>query len=422
MRNIYHIAINGLRVFFAERGNLIGLTVLPIFISVALGIATGNDPGPGFIRIDVIDNNQTEATEQFVQALSDAYGDTVVICPQQQAADNRCRLDTDGELTLDDALQRIDDGVVRAVIELPADFDRAIESLEAVQISYYSREDLTQGASPVRQTLDAVVRRLNAAGIAARVGTEVAARLGPEFSDTEARQEFQQAIYENAQSRLGDPPASVSYTLSAAPEEDATDAANANGFSYSAPGIGAMAVLFTVLGGMATLVRERKNGTLARLMVLPLRRGEILGGRILQYFILGMIQYAILLVLGLAFGVNYGSDPLAFLLLVTAYVLCVTALTFAVATWLRTEAQASSLATLLALTLAPLGGAWWPLNIVPDFMQVIGHLSPVAWVMDGFIDLIFLQGNLLDVLPEIGVLLVATVVLFLFGIWRFRYE
>jgi ABC-type multidrug transport system permease subunit len=54
-------------------------------------------------------------------------------------------------------------------------------------------------------------------------------------------------------------------------------------------------------------------------------------------------------------------------------------------------------------------------------MQFIGHLTPVAWVMDAFRDLLFYGGNLVDVLPEIGVLLAAAAVLFGVGIWRFRY-
>ena len=75
----------------------------------------------------------------------------------------------------------------------------------------------------------------------------------------------------------------------------------------------------------------------------------------------------------------------------------------------------------LALTFASLGGAWWPLEIVPEFMQRIGHLTPVAWVMDAFRDLLFYGGGLSAILPELAVLLGAAVLLFGVGIWRFRY-
>ena len=104
-----------------------------------------------------------------------------------------------------------------------------------------------------------------------------------------------------------------------------------------------------------------------------------------------------------------------------AFVLCITSVTFAIAPVLRSEGQAGVVNQLLALTFAALGGAWWPLEIVPDFMQRLGHLTPVAWAMDAFRQLIFFGGGLAAIAPDLAVLGVASAVLFLVGIWRFRY-
>jgi ABC-type multidrug transport system permease subunit len=54
-------------------------------------------------------------------------------------------------------------------------------------------------------------------------------------------------------------------------------------------------------------------------------------------------------------------------------------------------------------------------------MQFIGHLTPVAWVMDAFRDLLYYGGGIQEIALEIGVLLAAAAVLFGVGIWRFRY-
>jgi ABC-2 type transport system permease protein len=77
---------------------------------------------------------------------------------------------------------------------------------------------------------------------------------------------------------------------------------------------------------------------------------------------------------------------------------------------------------LLGLTLAPLGGAWWPLDIVPEVMRVVGHLSPIAWAMDGFRVLLYEQGTLADVLLPVAVLLALAVVFFAIAIRRFKFE
>jgi ABC-2 type transport system permease protein len=77
---------------------------------------------------------------------------------------------------------------------------------------------------------------------------------------------------------------------------------------------------------------------------------------------------------------------------------------------------------LVGLTLAPLGGAWWSLDIVPEFMRVIGHLSPVAWAMDAFRKLIFENAALVNILPELGILLAFTAAFFVIGVLRFKYD
>lgn len=71
-----------------------------------------------------------------------------------------------------------------------------------------------------------------------------------------------------------------------------------------------------------------------------------------------MIQYLIVFIVGYFVGVDFGNSPLALLLIAVAFVLCITALTFAIAPHISSEGQANGMARLLGLSLAPLGGAW----------------------------------------------------------------
>jgi ABC-2 type transport system permease protein len=183
-----------------------------------------------------------------------------------------------------------------------------------------------------------------------------------------------------------------------------------------------MYVMFAVFPAAVALLTERKQWTLQRLVTMPVTRAQILGGKLLARFILGMIQYGIVFAFGYMLGVRYGSDPIAIVLTMAAFVLCITALTLALTTLLKNESQASAITLLLSITLAPLGGAWWPLEIVPSWMQTLGHVSPVAWAMDSYTELIFFGGRLVDVLPYIGVLLGMMAVFFAFGVARFKYE
>lgn len=416
--NIINIALNDLRIFFSERGNIIGLTVVPIFMSLALGIAFGGSFGGGGsnsepvkYHLDVIDNDQSDLSAEFIERLRES--DILILCPM----DENCKLDGD-TLDVETSIQRLEDNTATASLVIPQGFEADLQNLQEVSITYYTNENLQSG-TPVGTAVTAVIERMNSASVAGRIGALVGDGLGDGFASESERDTFSQAVYDRAAELIDNQPIVIRYILTEQGEVSAAEAGT--GFGQSIPGIGAMQVLFTVLGGLVTLIRERKQWTIQRLAVLPISRAEILGGKILSYFVLGMIQYAILLVVGLIVGVDYGDSILALLLLVSAFVLCSTALTFAVATRVTSEDQANSLSTLLGLLLAPLGGAWWPLAIVPDFMRTLGHISPVAWVMDGFNKLIFYGGGLVDILPEVGVLLVASIVLFVIGVRGFEF-
>jgi ABC-2 type transport system permease protein len=104
------------------------------------------------------------------------------------------------------------------------------------------------------------------------------------------------------------------------------------------------------------------------------------------------------------------------------FTLAATALGLALATLVRTSEQAGNIALLMAMILAPIGGAWWPMEIVPDVMKTVGHISPTAWAMDAFQEMMFYDGGVIDILPMVGVLLAMAVVFFAFGVWNFEYE
>ncbi|MCA9887450.1 MAG: ABC transporter permease, partial [Anaerolineae bacterium] len=94
------------------------------------------------------------------------------------------------------------------------------------------------------------------------------------------------------------------------------------------------------------------------------------------------------------------------------------------ATVVRSPGQASALSTFLGLTLAALGGAWWSLELpfIPQIMRTISLFSPVTYAMNGFNQLLYYRGTLVDVIVPVGILLVVSAVFFFFGIRNFKYE
>ncbi|MXY91897.1 MAG: ABC transporter permease [Caldilineaceae bacterium SB0670_bin_27] len=422
MRSILTIILNDLKIYSSQRGNLVGLLVIPVLLTVVIGWSLGRigGGGPTRLRVDLIDLDGSDMSAQLIEELR-AANDALVLCPPDNDADDYCRLE-DEPLDMDRAIERARSGRTSALIAIPAGYAAALNDFQTVTIDYYSRSDPMQ-PGPVLQSLNAVLQRTSSASMTKGVSSALLDNLTNAVTlpalDGETRDSFLNTIYHRAlQLSTYQPPAVLFRVVDANEDESGID----NGFNQSAPGMGSLYVMFTVLGGMAVLLRERRQWTLQRLMALPLSRAQILGAKIGVYFTLGMIQFFIVFAVGAAFGMDFGSSPPALLATMAAFVLCITALTFALAPWIKSEGQANGLVLLLSLSLAPLGGAWWPLEIVPEFMQTIGHLSPVAWAMDAFQDLIWYDGGFTEVIPEIAVLMAAAAVLFIIGIRSFKYD
>lgn len=423
MQKIWAIALNDLRIIFREKDIWINLIVLPLILSFVIGYANGagqqpSDPTAPDILIDVIDRDDSESSREFLAALR-AANPNFVLCAVSQDADERCGT---GEAVFDEALAetRLRDQIALARIDIPAGFGAALSAGGDADIVYFANENAT-APSFILQSVQAVARRQGAAIVAERVGTAAAMTAPGLALDVAGEAALADGIRQRAADLLAAQPPVVTEVTSATAGTQTTP--DRGGFSQSVPGMASMYVMFAVFPAAVAFMTERKQGTLQRLVTMPVRRWQLLGGKLLARFLLGMLQYGIVFAFGgLVLGVRFGDDLPALFLTMVVFTLCITALTLALSTLLRTEAQAGSLTLLLTLTLAPLGGAWWSLEIVPEWMRTLGHISPVAWAMDSYSSLIFYGGSLATVLPYIGVLAAMASAFFIFGVARFRIE
>ena len=143
------------------------------------------------------------------------------------------------------------------------------------------------------------------------------------------------------------------------------------GFRQSVPGMGSMFVMLSILAGASIMIEERKRWTLQRTITMPISKASYLAGKVLGRFLVGMMQFSIAigtgLVIGLVFDINFGSSPGKMVSTMIAFVFCVSCLTLFIATFVQLEQQASGVTTLLATTLAPIGGARWRSRIHTGF-------------------------------------------------------
>jgi len=412
MRTVFDIALNDLRIFFSNRGNLIWLVGVPVGMTIILGVAIPSRDGPSLVPVDVIDHDQGPASALFIQSLRRA-NPNLLLCPMDNTADDPC--DMNEAETLDAALSmiRLEETDTLALIEIPDDFTARVSELAPVAIRFVAVEDLT-APQFIQQAVDSALTQTNGALTASRIGIQLAAQVEADALNDAA---LAQSLRDRAAEIWARDLIAVNYELT-----ESGSSGSVGGFGQSIPGIGSMFVLFAVLGGMALMIEDKRQWTMQRLASMPVTRSQLLGGKILGRFTLGMLQYLIIFAVGVIVGQSFGRDPLALILIMLAFALCVTALSFALGSFVKDETQAAGLTNLLGISLAALGGAWWSLEVVPELMRTVGHISPVAWAMDGYTSLIFENGDLGTVYPSILILLGAAAVFFVFGVRRFRYD
>lgn len=199
----------------------------------------------------------------------------------------------------------------------------------------------------------------------------------------------------------------------------ANEATPFNILAYIAPGMALMFLMFTVTYGGRSLLAERAQGTLPRLLVTPTSIPQVLAGKVVGIFLTGTAQMAILIIAtSLMFGLRWG-DPLGVAALILATVFGATGWGVLLTAIARTPAQAANLGTALMLIFGLLGGSFFDIRNLPGGIQFISKLTPNNWGINGFTTLA-VGGGLGDLGGTLLGLFLMGVILFGLGVLLFN--
>jgi ABC-2 type transport system permease protein len=184
-----------------------------------------------------------------------------------------------------------------------------------------------------------------------------------------------------------------------------------SGFDHVIPGTMVQFIMMMVLiyGGI-TVMEDRKNRVLERILFSATTFGELFGGKFLGRVLMGLLQAAILILAGkLFFHLNLGNSLLSGLTILV-FTVAMAALSIFVGSVLKKEEVIVAVSVLAANMFAALGGCWWPAEIVPSTFRTLGMVSPAYWAMDAFHQVIFFGKGFAAILPNLLVLLAFTAV------------
>ena len=188
--------------------------------------------------------------------------------------------------------------------------------------------------------------------------------------------------------------------------------------AYLAPGMALMFLMFTVSYGGRSILAEKSQGTLPRLLVSPTNSTQILGGKVFGIFLTGVAQMLILIGgTSLMFQLKWG-DTLGVLVLVFAAVFGATGWGMLITALAHTPAQVGSVGSATMLIFGILGGSFIQLDNMPAAVQTLSRITPNAWALDGFTTLA-LGGTLTNLSTPITALLTMGGVLFVISVILF---
>ena len=419
MNAILSMALKDARILFRDKAGLFFVIGFPFLYAILLGTVFSGPGNRGAMDVVVVDEDGTEGSRAFIEALKDNKGLGI------------------GTATLDVARTAVRTRKAVAYIVLPKGFEAARKNL------FLESPVLEIGADPGRQMETGMLQGMlmrsafaampDPAGDAA-VGAEGAKAGMEHLKNTAPTPEEGQARTARFLRALGD--------LRALSEVSSGEAAGGlgtpirleqtsiaaerrgpkNSFEFSFPQGIVWAALFCITRFSSSLVTERKQGTLIRMQMAPVTKIQILAGKALVCFVVIVVVSVALVLFGM--GV-YGIRPVSFGHIaagVAATAFGFTGVMVALSVVGKTAAAAEGFGAAIMLLMAMTGGGMIPLMVMPEWMQQVGSVSPVKWAILATEGALWRGFSPVEMVAPCAVLIAVGVGCLAAGAWLFRWE
>ncbi|MFN8184489.1 MAG: ABC transporter permease [Candidatus Nanopelagicales bacterium] len=356
-RDVWLIAGNGLLRSIRDRSILIQAVVAPIVIALVVGAAFGT----GFslnVTIGIVDKDRSDISQQIANGLTGAGGDGIAFST------------LDGPV--DPALEA---GTYDAVIVLPAGLSDAVLSGDPAQLDVVGRATDPLAQSVAQSVAGGVAADLQTARVTAVAATNAG---------------------------VADPGAAIQKAVSTPPPivvEQGEVSGTFSVMAYFAPGIAMLFLFFIIGNGARSIVVERDEGTLGRILAGPVRPAAVLLGKTAGVMIVGVVSMtAVWLITWLGFGAYWG-DPIGVFLVILAAVTAIAGISLLITGLARTENQADALTTIVALLFAVAGGTFF--YGASGTMSHLQKATPNGQALSALVDLAAAHADVVDVLPQL---------------------
>jgi ABC-2 type transport system permease protein len=392
MIRILDITLKDLMQLMRDFKTFMFLLIMPIVFTLLLGYASGafsHEISDSRLPVGYLN----EDNRWVDQPLHDMLADSETI-----------RLVKYSSASISEFESFVADGNLAAAIIVPRGYGQAMLKNKTIHLIVIADTGSTAWTTIQAETLTAV-SRLDGALRTATITNDMLGDRAP------FRYAFDQTL-----EAWQDPPIKVVETTSSVVPKVADGGMS---LAHTSPGMMMQFAIAGLLTAAQIIVTERKSRTLQRLLTTSVRRIHILIGHFLAIFTLIFSQFMILIAFGqFALKVDYLRAPSATLLVAFSAALCISAMGLSIGVIAKSEEQAVTFSIIPMFVFSGLGGAWVPLEVTGETFQIIGHLTPVAWAMDGFKNVIIRGFGIDSVLIPSAVLAGYAILFFTIAAWR----
>lgn len=401
MLTALHIAFKDLRVLTRDPSAMGILLGMPIVLILILGSALGGGGEDMTIKVAVVNQDrggERELGAEMVEALKDSE-----------------RLGEIFEIEWETDARKVRDAVatgeyVSALI-IPKDFSERIETSKPVELVVYKDPGSALSADIWQGVVDSFAAGYSSASIGVRTVTDALVESAGTPGDAAALPGAIAKAQADAIAETTD----GTKLITIDDGEDA-QAREMTALDYYAVSMTSMFLMFGAMFGAFTTIRERREQTLARLQAAPVAPSAIIAGRMAGVFVMGMAQFVVLYVFSTyALRVDWGADVLAIFVIAAGEVAAVTGFAVFISSLTKTERGAGGLGPLVIQIQALIGGAFFQITILPEWIQPIRYASVIGWSMEGWQTVQMRAGTLADVTTPLLALFGFAAAFFAFG-------
>jgi ABC-2 type transport system permease protein len=357
-----------------NRMGLAMLILMPLFMMGMVGFIFPSNSGMSHVPVALANLD----TVQSNTSLSTAF------VAQLEALNNKTgMMDLSTVSTATDVKSNIQNGQQSAGIILESNFTSNLKSGKQADVTIVIDQSSPQTASLVQGTLTQVIQQM---------GTQTATYGLNQTYKTPLNYSLSQIAPFNVQTT-------------------GIVAGQTNYFQFVAPGIMAMVVMMSIMTGLPHAISyEREIGTLDGMLAAPVHRMSILGGKVIAQTTRGMLQGIMILILSIVlFGVVVQGSIMLVLGLLLLSVFSLVGLGILITSFASTEETATMIMMTLTFPMMFLSGVFFPLQQMPQFMQVIAQFLPLTYAVSALRRVVVLGAGVPAISTDI-------IILFVFGI------